>query len=72
MIFPYLSSTPSEMHSMREIIRCTAAYRLHGSFCPSVVLTEPSFDGSLIMLWRIFAYAPVAVRLLQASCRSHP
>ena len=50
MIFPYLSPTPPEMHSMREIIRCPAAYRLHGSFCPSVVLTEPSFDGSLIML----------------------
>ena len=72
MIFPYLSPTPPEMHSMREIIRCPAAYRIHGSFCPSVVLTEPSFDGSLIMLRQIFAYAPVAVRLLQASCRSDP
>ena len=50
MIFPYLSPIPPEMHSMREIIRCPAAYRIHGSFCPSVVLTEPSFDGSLIML----------------------
>jgi len=34
-----------------------------------VVLTEPSFAGSLIMLCQIFAYAPVAARLLQASCR---
>ena len=31
-----------------------------------------TFDGSLIMLCQIFAYAPVAARLLQASCRSHP
>ncbi len=31
-------------------IRRPAAYRVHGPFYPSVVLTEPSRDGSLIML----------------------
>ena len=31
-------------------IRRPAAYRVHGPFYPSVVLTEPSFDGSLIIL----------------------
>ena len=31
-------------------IRRPAAYRVHGPFYPSVVLTEPSLDGSLIML----------------------
>ena len=73
MIFPYLSPKPPEMQSMREIIRCPAAYRIHGSFCPSVVFTEPSFDGSLIMLWQIAAfcrllsgsYRPAAARILR-------
>lgn len=51
MIFPYLSSTSPEAQTpaCRESIRRPAAYRIHGPFYPSVVLTEPSKDGSLIM-----------------------
>ncbi len=53
MIFPYLSSTPPETQALclsGKSIRRPAAYRVHGPFYPSVVLTEPPCGGSLIML----------------------
>jgi len=81
MIFPYLSSTPPETQVFclsGKSIRRPAVYRVHGPFYPSVVLTEPSCDGSLIMLWWIFAlirelsgsYRPAAALVFRTSSRS--
>ena len=79
MIFPYLPSAPPETQEsiLREFIRRPAAYRIHGPFYPSVVLTEPSEDGSLIMLQQIFAirrmlsgdYRPVSAQIERPSSR---
>ena len=58
-----------------EIIRCPAAYRIHGPFYPSVVLTEPYKSMPIrkshypVML---HCCMPEAVRHLQAGYRSCP
>ena len=79
MIFPYLPSAPPETQEtiLREFIRRPAAYRIHGPFYPSVVLTEPSEDGSLIMLQQITAihrmlsgdYRPASAQIERPSSR---
>ena len=79
MIFPYLPSAPPETQEtiLREFIRRPAVYRIHGPFYPSVVLTEPSEDGSLIMLQQIFAirrmlsgdYRPASAQIERPSSR---
>ena len=70
MLFPYLPSAPPETQEMilREFIRRPAVYRIHGPFYPSVVLTEPSEDGSLIMLQQLFAIR----RMLSGDYRPAP
>ena len=73
MIFPYLSSTPPETQALclsGKSIRRPAAYRVHGPFYPSVVLTEPSFGRKSHYAVMDLRLNPGAVRLLQASCRS--
>ena len=70
MLFPYLPSAPPETQEtiLREFIRRPAAYRIHGPFYPSVVLTEPPEDGSLIMLQQLFAIR----RMLSGDYRPAP
>ena len=73
MIFPYLSSTPPEIQApclSGKSIRRPAAYRVHGPFYPSVVLTEPPFGRKSHYAVMDLRLNPGAVRLLQASCRS--
>ena len=67
MIFPHLSSTPPEIG---KSFRRPAAYRVHGPFYPSVVLTEPPFGRKSHYAVMDLRLNPGAVRLLQASCRS--
>ena len=50
--------------------RRPAAYRFHGPFYPSVVLTEPSFRRKSHYAVMDLRLNPEAVRLLQASFRS--
>ena len=73
MIFPYLSSTPPETQALclsGKSIRRPAAYRVHGPFYPSVVLTEPPLGRKSHYAVMDLRLNPEAVRLLQASCRS--
>ncbi len=73
MIFPYLSSTPPETQAFclsGKSIRRPGAYRVHGPFYPSVVLTEPSFGRKSHYAVMDLRLNPEAVRLLQASFRS--